>query len=82
MKTADLKTKRVAAGIPGSAVCLKAGIARSRLSDIERGYVHPRPEEAIRISAALEELIDAKIRIDAVAAEVGWPTLVSGASKP
>jgi len=82
MKAADLKTKRAAAGIPGSAVCLKAGIARSRLSDIERGYVHPRPEEATRISAALEQLINAKLRIDAVAAEVGWPTLVSGASKP
>lgn len=70
----ELKAKRVAAGISGSVLCLKAGISRSRLSLIERGYTQPAPEEAVRISSALDQLIQAKFVIDQVAASMGWPT--------
>jgi len=70
----DLKAKRVGAGISGSVLCVKVGISRSRLSLIERGYAKPAPEEAVRISSALDQLIQAKSVIDQVAASMGWPT--------
>jgi transcriptional regulator with XRE-family HTH domain len=68
-----LKTKRNAAGIAGNILCKKLGIARSSLSDIERGYVTPPDEQLARIDAALDELIEAKSFLDRVAASVGWP---------
>lgn len=68
-----LKAKRAAAGTTGNTFCKKISIARSRLSDIERGYVTPSPEELARIAAALDELIEAKSFIDLVAVSVGWP---------
>ncbi len=70
----DLKVKRLMAGIPGSVLCAKAKISRSRLSLIERGYVCPDAEEVSRINTALDELIQAKSVIDRVAASMGWPT--------
>lgn len=68
-----IRTKRTAAGISGSLVCMKAGIARSRLSDIERGYVAPDPDELARILSAIDDLARARKKIIAVAAEAGWP---------
>ena len=68
-----VKSKRVAAGIAGYLVCKKAGIARSRLSDIERGYVTATPDDLTRINAALDFLIEAKAAIQNTAAAVGWP---------
>jgi hypothetical protein len=47
---------------------------RSRLSHIERGYVHASDAELARILRALDELRAAKKRLLAVAMEVGWPT--------
>jgi transcriptional regulator with XRE-family HTH domain len=72
---AELRAKRIAAGIAGSLVCVKSGIARSRLSDIERGYVSATDEEIVRIASALDQLTRAKRRIAAIAAEEGWPLL-------
>lgn len=69
----QLRAKRNAAGIAGSLVCVKAAIARSRLSDIEREYVVPSEEETVRIDTAIDELTRAKRKIAAVAAEEGWP---------
>ncbi len=69
----DLKSKRLAAGISGSVLCAKAGISRSRLSLIERGYTMPPPQELERLDAALDELIKVKSVIERVAASVGWP---------
>jgi transcriptional regulator with XRE-family HTH domain len=69
-----LKQKRTAAGLAGNVLCKRIGMARSRLSDIERGYVTPSSEELAQIDAALNELIEAKSFIDRVAASVGWPT--------
>ncbi len=74
IEIATIKAKRNAAGIAGSIICKKIGLARSRLSDIERGYVTPSPEELARIAAALDELIDAKSILDRIAASVGWPS--------
>jgi len=71
---ATLKAKRTGAGIAGNLICRKISMARSRLSDIERGYVTPSPEELGRIAAALDELIEAKSFLDRVAASVGWPS--------
>jgi hypothetical protein len=50
-----------------------AEISNSRLSVIERGQATPSAAEMSRISAALDRLIAARARIDAVAVEVGWP---------
>jgi transcriptional regulator with XRE-family HTH domain len=69
----DLKAKRLAAGISGTVLCAKAGLSRSRLSLIERGYVNLSPEELARIRKALDELIQAKSVLEKVAASVGWP---------
>jgi transcriptional regulator with XRE-family HTH domain len=69
----DLKVKRLTAGIPGSVLCVKIGLSRSRLSLIERGYVNPVPEELARINSALDQLIRAKAVIEQVAASIGWP---------
>jgi transcriptional regulator with XRE-family HTH domain len=70
----EIRQKRTGAGIAGSLLCTKAGIARSRLSDIERGYVAASEEEMLRIDAALDELIRAKRKIAALATAEGWPT--------
>jgi transcriptional regulator with XRE-family HTH domain len=70
----QLRAKRIAAGIAGSLVCMKTGIARSRLSDIERGYVTAAEEELAHIEAALDDLARAKRKIAAIAAEEGWPS--------
>ena len=69
----DLRNKRVAASISGCVLCAKAGLSRSRLSLIERGYVNPTPEELTRIYTALQQLIMARSVIEKVAASVGWP---------
>jgi transcriptional regulator with XRE-family HTH domain len=68
-----LKAKRIAAGIAGSVLCKKFGMARSRLSDIERGYVTASPDQLAHLEAALNELIKAKTVIAQVATSLGWP---------
>ena len=73
MRIQQLKQKRILAGIPGHLVCRRASLARSRLSDIERGYVEPSGEELARIEQALAELIEAREKVAKVAEEVGWP---------
>jgi transcriptional regulator with XRE-family HTH domain len=76
MTGAEIRSRRVAAGITGALVSRRAKIARSRLSDIERGYVHPGTKEVFAISEALNELISAKRRLSEAAGELGYP--VSG----
>ena len=70
----QIRAKRTAAGIAGHVLCRKAGISRSRLSDVERMYVTPTPEELTHIDAALDQLVEAKRKVRQVAEEVGWPT--------
>jgi hypothetical protein len=73
MTGSEIRLKRVAARISGIVLSARAGISNSRLSLIERGELQVSPDEIGRISAALDLLVAAKARIDAVAAEVGWP---------
>ena len=73
MNGRDLRQKRMAAGIPGRLLCAKVGIDRSKLSDIERTYIEPSSDESIRINRAIDELIEAKEKVERVAAEAGWP---------
>ena len=68
-----LKRQRMAAGIPGKMVCVKTRIPRSRLSDIERGYVQPSQVELLQIEQALCDLIAARKKVEAVAEKVGYP---------
>src|SRR5262249_42390041 len=70
-----IRARRVAAGISGSVLCLKAGIGRNRLFSIDRSYVQPSVDELARLETALEELTAARKRLDQVASEVGWPSL-------
>jgi hypothetical protein len=70
----ELKQKRIAAGIPGKLVCVRARIDRAKLSHLERGYIQTSDQELARISQVLEELIRAKQKLVAMAAECGWPT--------
>jgi transcriptional regulator with XRE-family HTH domain len=74
MTGAELRTLRRQMELSGELVCHRARFSRSRLSDIERGLVRPRPDEVLRLSQAIEELAAAKTRIRQVAAEVGWPS--------
>jgi transcriptional regulator with XRE-family HTH domain len=69
----ELKQKRLTAGLPGRLVCVRAGVDRSRLSDIERGYLRPSTAELMRINRAIDELIEAKRKVAKAAAEYGWP---------
>ena len=68
-----LKERRKALGLPGHLLCARAKIDRARLCAIEREYVTPRADELARLDGALKDLEAAKSRIEAMAAEVGWP---------
>jgi len=73
MIATEIRSKRQQVGIPGYVLSLKAGIARTRLSDIERSYIIPTEDELSKLEEALGELIRAKRKINATAAECGWP---------
>jgi hypothetical protein len=76
MRGDQLRATRILARIPGFMLSQRARISRSRLSDIERGYVEPSEVEISRVEQALQELIQARQRMAATASECGWP--VSG----
>jgi hypothetical protein len=48
-------------------------MSRSRLSDIERGYITPKEEEVTRINAVIDSLTEARRAMERTATEVGWP---------
>ena len=67
----NLRAKRAAAGIAGQAVCQLAGISRAKLSDIEREYVTPNPEELQRIDGAIEQILRTRQHLAKLATEAG-----------
>ena len=73
---AQIKTKRTVAGIAGHVLCKKLAIARSRLSDIERGYATVSLEDLGRMDAALDALIRSKNAMQETAKATGWPVAV------
>lgn len=73
MKGYVLRHLRQEAGLPGRLVCSQCGIERSRLSDIERGYVEPSPDEFRLIESAIRALAAARQKVAEFAATVGWP---------
>lgn len=73
MSGQEIRLKRVTARIPGRLLCRRAGLDRGRLSDIERGYVQPSPDELARLSKALNELIEAREKVAKYAEQCGWP---------
>ena len=73
MTLEDLRFKRVTNEIPATLLAAKAGINRSRLSNLERGYARPTGEELRRLASALDQLIEAKVAIQKTADAVGWP---------
>ena len=72
MTVSDLQRRRKTSGISGRLLCVRAGIERSRLSDIERGYLEPSADEVSRIEKALAVLVEARAKVAQVAEEVGW----------
>jgi predicted transcriptional regulator len=70
---AQIKKKRVLAGITGGMLCSRASFDRSRLSHIERGYIQASEAELSRIDNALEELIRVKRELAKTATRLGWP---------
>jgi transcriptional regulator with XRE-family HTH domain len=74
----EIRTARAAADISGTVLCLKAGISRSRLSEIEREYRNPSAAEVEQIKAAIEELRAAKQQIRNYASSLGWSVAAGG----
>jgi transcriptional regulator with XRE-family HTH domain len=73
MTVKELRSKRLAAEIPATLLAVKAKVNRSRLSNLECGYLRPTEEELHRLNTALDHLILAKSAIDRVADSLGWP---------
>ena len=73
MDGVELRNKRFAAGITGSLLCRRVAMDKSRFSNIERGYVQVSQAEMNRLTAALDELIEAKTRMIAAAEQYRWP---------
>jgi transcriptional regulator with XRE-family HTH domain len=67
----NLRARRAAEGIPGTAVCRRSGISRAKLSDIEREYVIATTEELERIEAAIEEIVRTRRQVAKFAAQAG-----------
>lgn len=67
------RSRRIAAEIPATLLAARAGLNRSRLSHLERGYAKATLEELELSETALDQLIQAKASIQQTAAEVGWP---------
>lgn len=67
------RQRRLAARVPGRVLCRLSGISRTRLSDLERGYVEPEPEELARLDHALSRLEHARERMRSVGEAIGWP---------
>jgi transcriptional regulator with XRE-family HTH domain len=69
----ELRRERQRAELTGHVVCQRSKLGRSRLSDIERGYVEPSKAEVQRIRSAIRVLATAKTRVAQLAERVGWP---------
>jgi transcriptional regulator with XRE-family HTH domain len=69
----QMRADREKAGVTIDVVAARAGVEPTRLSRIERGLRQPTAEEATRLGEALDELVNARAKVAAVAAEVGWP---------
>ena len=78
MDQKDLRRVRGALCLSGTHVCARAGLSRTKLSNLERGAVLATPEELSSIAATLKALSSkretrkARDAIVAFAAEVGW----------
>jgi transcriptional regulator with XRE-family HTH domain len=68
-----LRQKRIEKGLAGSLVSGRSGVSRTKLSDIECGYVLPSEDEVSRINAAIEFLADTRKLMEHAAVEAGWP---------
>jgi transcriptional regulator with XRE-family HTH domain len=69
-----LKAKRTAARIPGEVLCRKAAIGRTRLSGIERGYIHTTECELKRLFTVLDEIVTVRREVRKLALRLGWPS--------
>ncbi len=67
----ELRTKRLAANIPGHLVCQVAAIGRTRLSDIECEYVVASAEELGRINEAIDQILRTRKDLAGLAAKAG-----------
>ena len=73
----ELRSKRVAAEISAITLATKSKVNRSRLSGIECGHFQPTNDELNRLATALDELMQARTKIQQTAAALGWPGVPS-----
>jgi hypothetical protein len=73
MSGTEFRKRRNLAGIPGHMISTRARVNRAKLCGFERGYIVLSPEEVRRIQEALVQLIEAKEKVTAAAAQCGWP---------
>jgi transcriptional regulator with XRE-family HTH domain len=73
MNGREIRLKRVTARVSGRLLCQRASLDRGRLSDIERGYVEPSPDELRRLAKALNQLVEARQQVAQFAGQCGWP---------
>jgi predicted transcriptional regulator len=71
----ELRAKRAAAEISGEAVCRVAGFSRSKLCNIECENVAATSDELLRIEAAIDQIIQSRLRVTQLATEAGVPLI-------
>jgi transcriptional regulator with XRE-family HTH domain len=67
----DLKQRRITSGVSGDTLCKRAGISRTKLSNIERGYVVLTPPDAEKIIQALDDIVSGREKLIALASSLG-----------
>jgi transcriptional regulator with XRE-family HTH domain len=69
----NFRKRRLDYRIPGAVVAMRAGISQGRLSNIERGYCTPKPEEVAALNATLDDLVAKKAKLAEFALQIGYP---------
>jgi transcriptional regulator with XRE-family HTH domain len=57
-----MRTKRIAAAISGNSLCRKIGWGRTKLANVESGYLSATAEELQQLETALNQLSKNELR--------------------
>jgi transcriptional regulator with XRE-family HTH domain len=68
----ELKMQRSTAGVTGDALCKRASISRTKLSNVERGYLILTQEESEKLHKALDEIVAGRKQLIELAAALGF----------
>lgn len=78
MSGPQLRAKRAEGRLDGYTVAGRAGITRTRLSDLERERFKPRPGELQKISDAIDQIAAERKRISELAESHGLSLQAAG----